>query len=256
MPKCMAVVGGKHSGKTTIIENLIRQLKNRGYRVGTVKEMVRIPTLDTPNTETDKYTEAGAETVIAVPRNETVIFLRKRLTLTDILPYLQGLDYVLLEGFESEKTLPKIIAAKTAEEAACFSDGLATAISGPILESKTETAKAAKLQIPLLSSLNQAKELADIVEQKAFAKLPDLPHCGECGFESCYVMAKALVKGDAEAKGCALTRKDAITLEVNGARIPLKEFPQKIISCMLEGMVSSLEGIPDIRKLKIELKNK
>jgi molybdopterin-guanine dinucleotide biosynthesis protein B len=253
MPKCMAVVGGKHSGKTTIIKNLIRQLKSRGYRVGTIKEMVRIPTLDTPNTETDTYSEAGAETVVAVPRNETVIFLRKRLTLTAILPFLHGLDYVLLEGFESEKTLPKIIAAKTAEEAASFSDGLATAISGPILESKTETAKAATMQIPLLSSISQAEQLADIVEQKAFAKLPGLSHCGECGFESCYGMAKALVKGDGEAKGCALAKKEAVTLEVNGMRIPLKEFPQQIISGMLEGMVSSLEGVPDIRKLKVEL---
>ena len=253
MPKCMAVVGGKHSGKTTVIKNLIRQLKSRGYRVGTIKEMVRIPTLDTPNTETDKYSEAGAETVVAVPRDETVIFLRKRLTLTAILPYFQGLDYVLLEGFESEKTIPKIIAAKTAEEAAGFSDGLAVAVSGLIIESKTETAKVAELQIPLLSSLNQAKELADIVEQKAFVKLSGLSHCGECGFESCYGMAKALVKGDGDAKGCALAKKDAVTLEVNGVRIPLKEFPQQIISSMLEGMVSSLEGIPEISRLKIEL---
>jgi molybdopterin-guanine dinucleotide biosynthesis protein B len=167
MPKLVAVVGGKHSGKTTVIEGLIRQLKSRGYRVGTVKEMVRIPTLDTPATETDRYTNAGAEMVVAVPRDETVIFLKKRLSLKEILPHLRGLDYVLLEGFESEKTLPKIIAAKTAEEAASFSDGSAIAISGLITESKAETAKAAELQIPLLSSVSQAEKLADLVEQKA-----------------------------------------------------------------------------------------
>ena len=124
MPKLVAVVGGKHSGKTTVIQSVIRQLKSRGYRVGTVKEMVRIPTLDTPATETDRFTEAGAEIVVAVPRNETVIFIKKRLSIKEVLPYLCGLDYVLLEGFESEKTLPKIIAAKTAQEAASFSDGL------------------------------------------------------------------------------------------------------------------------------------
>lgn len=169
MPKCIAVVGGKHSGKTTIIKSLIQQLKSRGYRVGTIKEMVRIPFLDTPAKETDKYFEAGAERVVAVPRDETVIFLRKRLSLKEILPYLQGLDYVLLEGFELEKTLPKIIAAKTAEEAASYFDGLAVAVSGLILESKDEAAKALKLQIPLLSSTSQADKLADIVEQKAKA---------------------------------------------------------------------------------------
>jgi hypothetical protein len=88
MPKLTAVVGAKHSGKTTIIENVVKQLTSRGYHVGTVKEMVRIPTLDTPETETDRHTQAGAETVVAVPRNETVLFLKKRLPLPDILPSL------------------------------------------------------------------------------------------------------------------------------------------------------------------------
>jgi molybdopterin-guanine dinucleotide biosynthesis protein MobB len=57
LPKLVAVVGGKHSGKTTVIERLIAELKRRGYHVGAIKEMVRIPTLDTPQTETDRYTE-------------------------------------------------------------------------------------------------------------------------------------------------------------------------------------------------------
>jgi molybdopterin-guanine dinucleotide biosynthesis adapter protein len=167
MPKLVAVVGCKHSGKTTIIENLIRQLKSRGYRVGTVKEMVRIPTLDTPATETDRYTAAGAEVVVAVPRDETVIFIKKRLSLKEIVPYLAELDYVLLEGFKSEKTLPKIVAAKTAQDATSFSDGQAIAISGIIMESKEELSKASGMQIPSLSSLRQAEQLADIVEKRA-----------------------------------------------------------------------------------------
>ena len=165
MPKVVAVVGGKHSGKTTVIVNLIQQLKSRGYRIGTVKEMIRIPTLDTPETETDRYSEAGAETVVAVPRNETVIFLKKRMTLTEILFYLEELDYVLLEGFESEKSLTKIIAAKTAEEAASFLDGQAIALSGLIAESSQEAEKAMELGLPLLSSKKEAEKLADIVER-------------------------------------------------------------------------------------------
>ena len=64
--------------------------------------MVRIPTLDTPATETDRYTVAGAEVIVAVPRRETVVFIKKRLSLKEILPYTEGLDYVLLEGFEHE----------------------------------------------------------------------------------------------------------------------------------------------------------
>lgn len=169
MPKIVAVVGGKHSGKTTIIENLIKELKQRKYHVGAIKEMIRIPTLDTPATETDRYTKAGAEAVVAVPRQETVIFVQKRLTLKEILPYIKGLDYVFLEGFEKEKALPKIIAAKTADEAKEFFDGLTFAVSGLIVESKAEAKKAEALNFPLLNCITQIKQLADLVEQKALA---------------------------------------------------------------------------------------
>jgi molybdopterin-guanine dinucleotide biosynthesis protein B len=167
LPKLVAVVGGKHSGKTTVIERLIAELKRRGYHVGAIKEMVRIPTLDTPATETDRYSDAGAETIVAIPRTETVVFIKKRLNLNEVLPFLKGLDYVVLEGFETEKTLPKIIAAKTADEAKGYFDNSAFAISGIIMESETETEKASDLKIPLFKSLTQAKELADLVEKKA-----------------------------------------------------------------------------------------
>ena len=161
------MVGGKHSGKTTVVEHLISELKSRGRRVGTVKEMVRIPTLDTPATETDRYTKAGAEVVVAVPNEETVIFIKRRLTLNEILPHLTAVDFAILEGFESETSLPRIIAAKTADEAKMFLGASAIAISGLIAESEEEKAKAKAFKLPVLSSLTQAKELADLVEQKA-----------------------------------------------------------------------------------------
>ena len=96
LPKLVAVVGGKHSGKTTVIEHLIAELKHRGYRVGAIKEMVRIPTLDRPATETDRYSIAGAEIIVAVPQEETVVFINKRLSVEEILPHLDGLDYIIL----------------------------------------------------------------------------------------------------------------------------------------------------------------
>ncbi len=170
MPKLIAVVGGKHSGKTTVIEHLIVELKRRGYRVGAIKEMVRISTLDTPQKETDRYTTAGAETIVAVPRNETVVFIKKRLSLCEILPFVQELNFVVLEGFESEKTLPKIVAAKTADEAQSYFDKSAVAVSGIITDSETETKKASELKIPMLNAFTQAKELADLTEKKALPK--------------------------------------------------------------------------------------
>jgi molybdopterin-guanine dinucleotide biosynthesis protein B len=170
VPKLVAVVGGKHSGKTTVIEHLIAELKRRGYHVGTIKEMVRIPTLDTPATETDRYSNAGAEIIVAVPRDETVVFIKKRLSVKQILPHLEGLDYVILEGFEHERTVPKIIAAKTADEVKSYLDSSAVSISGLIMESEEETKKAAALKIPMFKSLTEAGKLADLVEKKAITQ--------------------------------------------------------------------------------------
>jgi molybdopterin-guanine dinucleotide biosynthesis protein MobB len=166
LPRIVAVVGGKHSGKTTVIEHLIAELKSRKYHVAAIKEMVRIPTLDTPATETDRYTTAGAEVIVAVPKKETVVFIKKRLTIKDILPHLARVDYVILEGFEHERNLQKIIAAKTADEVMKYLDSYAIAISGLITESEEGKKKAKVFQLPMLNSLTQAKELADLVEQE------------------------------------------------------------------------------------------
>ncbi len=167
MPRLVAVVGGKHSGKTTVVEHLLSELKRRGYRVGAIKEMMRIPRLDTPGKETDRYSQAGAETVIAVPRDETVVFIKRRLAIKEILPFLTGLDFAVLEGFESEKGLPTIVAAKTVEEAEGYLDCFVIAVTGIITNSPLETQKARTLNIPLLNSDKEIRKLADLVEQNA-----------------------------------------------------------------------------------------
>ena len=92
-------MGWKHSGKTTLIEHLIAEPKSRLHHVATVKEMVRIPKLDTPATETDRYKRAGAEVIVVVPREETVIFIKRKLGINEILPHFAGVDFVIVEGF-------------------------------------------------------------------------------------------------------------------------------------------------------------
>lgn len=261
MARFIAVVGEKHSGKTTLIQQLIRVLNSRGFRVATIKEMPNIATIDTPaeTHDTWKHGEAGAEIVVASPINETVLFIKRKLSLNEIAHFFQNEDFVLLEGFEKETLFAKIITAKTAEEVELYSDGLAIAISGLLTESTTETKKASELNLPLLNANTQAEQLADIVEQKAFTILPNLLDCakchpvGECGYPTCYEHAKAIISGESKARCCPLDLKEKFLIEVNGVRIPLKDFPQDIVKNTLIGMISSLHGAKEIKTLKIEI---
>jgi molybdopterin-guanine dinucleotide biosynthesis protein B len=262
MTKYIAVVGPKRSGKTTVIQQLIPALKRKGYKVATIKEMKNINTIDIPEAAKDtwKHSEAGAEIIVASPCEETVLFLKKKLSLNEIVPFLSEMDYIVLEGFEKEKVFPKIIAAKTAEEVASFSDGLVIALSGLVAETVEEKQKALNLQIPFFNIKTQAEELADLVEEKAFTMLPNLAGCttchplGECGYPSCYEHAKAIVSGESKLRMCPLKAKENFVIEVNGVKLPLKDFPQKLVQNALIGMISSLHGGEKIKTLKIEMR--
>ncbi|MEM3073018.1 MAG: molybdopterin-guanine dinucleotide biosynthesis protein B [Candidatus Bathyarchaeia archaeon] len=254
MTKFVAVVGGKHSGKTTVIQRLIYELKRRGYRVGSAKEMSSAGWINLPDKDAWKHASAGAEIVIATPLNETVCFIKKRLNLNEMSTFFHGLDYVILEGFESEKTIPKIIAAKDAEEAVTYSDGLEIAISGIITGLGVEVEKASSLKIPIINCETEAEKLVNLVERMAFPKLPGMSHCGECGYISCYEFARALVTGKEVLKNCPLLTMDEVVLNVNGNRIPLKEFPRMIIKNTVLGMISSLSGVRNVNKVEIVVK--
>jgi molybdopterin-guanine dinucleotide biosynthesis protein B len=259
LPKFVAVVGGKHSGKTTVLTGLVQVFKKRGYKVATVKQMPNIETVDSPATSHDtwKHSTAGADIVVASPKTETVFFIKNKMNLNQIAAFLQDCDYVFLEGFEQEKTLAKIVAAKTMQEIQQYMDGLEIAVSGLIMESNEQTAKAAELGLPMFNVLVDAEKLADLVENKAFGLLAGLIHCGECGFPTCYDLAKALVAGDPKARGCALLSGErTVSLEVNGVKVPIKEFPRDVIKNVLEGVVLTLHGVKQIQTLTIKIENK
>ncbi|MEM3565279.1 MAG: molybdopterin-guanine dinucleotide biosynthesis protein B [Candidatus Bathyarchaeia archaeon] len=254
MVKIVAVVGGKHSGKTTVIQYLTRELKGRGYKVGSVKEMPNVKWIDTPGKETWMHGEAGAEIVAGSAVNETVLFIKRKLSLGEINGFFPGFDYLLLEGFESEKTVAKIVAAKNAAEARAFCDGLAIAISGVITESKEEVEKASVLGVPVLNCKLESRRLADIVVQKALPFFPSFAHCGECGYNSCHELAKAIIAGTANLKACPLYGKKDVVLKVNGKIVPLKSFPSLFIRKVLVGMVSSLNDIGQAEEIELLIK--
>jgi len=72
--KIIDVAGLKKSGKTTIVENIVKELTTRGYKVGTIKK-IHIPsfTIDTEGKDTFRHKNAGAEFVISLAPEEVAL---------------------------------------------------------------------------------------------------------------------------------------------------------------------------------------
>jgi len=104
--KIISVVGYKKTGKTTLVERLVKALKEHGT-VGTIKH-IHDQSLHTPNTDTWKHTRAGADVVIGVTPFELVKFSNGN-NLTRALDELadDGMEFAIVEGWK-DSVLPKI----------------------------------------------------------------------------------------------------------------------------------------------------
>ena len=64
MSPIVSVVGRSNSGKTTLVVKLLRELKQRGYRVATIKHSDHDFEIDRPGKDTWGHYEAGADIVV------------------------------------------------------------------------------------------------------------------------------------------------------------------------------------------------
>ncbi len=108
MPSVITIVGHSNSGKTTLVEKLIPELKCRGYRIGTIKHTHHGFSMDTKGKDTYRHRAAGADMVLAAsPGQIALVKSVPESDLESLLPYFQDMDIVLVEGFKQEKK-PKI----------------------------------------------------------------------------------------------------------------------------------------------------
>ncbi|MCL7415234.1 MAG: molybdopterin synthase [ANME-2 cluster archaeon] len=104
--KIISVAGHKKSGKTSLVERLVRELEKRG-RTGTIKHLPDHE-FNPQGTDTRRHMEAGASVVVGVTPSGIATFT-PRATLENALDELanSGIDYAVVEGFKDSR-LPKI----------------------------------------------------------------------------------------------------------------------------------------------------
>ncbi|MBC7232262.1 MAG: molybdopterin-guanine dinucleotide biosynthesis protein B [Chloroflexi bacterium] len=105
----VSIVGRSNVGKTTFMEKLIRELKSRGYRVGTIKHYEHDFEIDVPGKDSWRHAQAGSDiTVISSPQKIALIRrLEAELPLDEVVTAMPTVDIILTEGYKHENK-PKI----------------------------------------------------------------------------------------------------------------------------------------------------
>lgn len=106
----ISFVAWSGTGKTTLVEKLIVELKKRGYRVGAIKCDAHRFEIDHPGKDSYRMAAAGAETV-ALVSGEKFAMVQKHdnpPSIEEVIDkHFDHVDIVLVEGFKKSR-LPKI----------------------------------------------------------------------------------------------------------------------------------------------------
>jgi molybdopterin-guanine dinucleotide biosynthesis protein B len=124
LPPVLSIVGKSESGKTTLIENLIPELKKRGYRIGVVKHAHHGFEIDREGKDSYRHKQAGADSVMIVSPG-TIAMIKRVSTqrLEDLIPFFGDVDLLITEGFKRDPA-PKIevFRAERHRSPACLED--------------------------------------------------------------------------------------------------------------------------------------
>lgn len=112
IPPVVTVVARSGTGKTTLLEKLIRELKTRGYRVAAIKHDAHSFDIDHEGKDSWRLTRAGADTMLITSRHQTAMVRQnpdgaEPSLAACVATYCRDVDIVLTEGFRRSE-VPKI----------------------------------------------------------------------------------------------------------------------------------------------------
>ena len=213
MPPIISIVGKSDSGKTTLLEKLIFEFRQRGYRVGTIKHDTHGFDIDHEGKDSWRHKKAGAATVvISSPSKAAIIKDTDEDKPLDSLAgeYLQGVDIIFTEGYKRQnKPKVEVFRKETHRELLCSEDEnlIALASNQPF-----------DIKAPCFD-IDDVKGLADLIESK-FLRGQQLP---------------------------------SVSLIMDGNYAPLKPFIQEMFVNTITGMVSALKGGKGARSIQLSI---
>ncbi|MFN3974929.1 MAG: molybdopterin-guanine dinucleotide biosynthesis protein B [Dehalococcoidia bacterium] len=210
----ICIVGKSSSGKTTLLERLVPELRKRGWRVAVAKHAPHGADLDTAGKDSWRLAQTGAEGVFLLASNAAFALhtLSPTLSLEDLANSLPpDLDVLLTEGFK-ESPFPKVETHRSA--------------LGPDL-------------------LCRPEQLAGVVSDTQ--PLPGVRTFSWEGVPTLADFLEATYLRPAQ-------RGERVHLVVNGQPITLNPFAAAVMGRALLGMVSALKGIGKVHHLSFTLR--
>ncbi|EAC6123058.1 molybdopterin-guanine dinucleotide biosynthesis protein B [Listeria monocytogenes] len=108
MATILQIIGFKNSGKTTLLNALIRASRKENYTVSAIKHDAHDFSVDHVGTDSYSFQESGAKAVVIANSRQYAVMEQTGIDLKTAIQKLPESDIVLIEGYK-EGPFPKII---------------------------------------------------------------------------------------------------------------------------------------------------
>lgn len=150
-----SVIAFSNTGKTTMLEKLIPELKRRGLRVAVVKHDAHEFEIDRPGKDSWRLTKAGAEVTAIASQTKAAVMENRFIPIEEIIARIENVDIILTEGYK-HGPWPKIALCRggNGKPLPLEPDQCLAVMTDVPLEAETQT--------PVLG-LDDISQLADII---------------------------------------------------------------------------------------------
>lgn len=248
----ISVIGHERIGRKTVVEDIIKELKRRGYQAATVYIGKKL-SIKVEDESIERHISAGANPVIGVSEKEINMLMGdgvEKFSINQLINFAPRMDVILIEDslqtLLKDEEIGKIICVRNKSEYESLKEesmGEIIAFCSPSPMDEPILRLRDDIQVLLsrvLGYVERKRRIWDILQS-----LPGLD-CRKCGYQSCQEMAAAIYRGESRMEDCYTLKvkpKLKTRITFNGVEVPIQRFVSEIISKSVLGMVSSLKGV-------------
>ena len=160
----VTVIGKSGCGKTTMLEKLVAEFKNRNYKLATIKHHShRGFDIDKPGKDSWRFAQAGSDQVVIASPDKIASYRKidNELTLDEIVANISDVKLILVEGYKQagKPALEVVRLANSQELIGSDEQWFAVAADFPI-----------NLGVPQFG-LNDVRDIADLIEKRFMERM-------------------------------------------------------------------------------------